>query len=177
LAGDLQRRQANRKYGKSDKGRATAERYRTTEKARATAARHRQTDRYKRRMEVYSKSATVKESQRRYYKTIRGRAIAIFREAKYRARRKGLPFTITKQMIENRISNLTCSITGDTLNLKTFKRYTNPFGPSLDQRVPGKGYTPKNSQIVSVWYNRFKNNLTDKQATAILRMTRQYGDK
>jgi hypothetical protein len=49
------------------------------------------------------------------------------------------------------------------------KSKCNPYGPSVDQKMPGLGYTPENFQIVVAWYNHFKNDLTDGEALSILR--------
>lgn len=50
--------------------------------------------------------------------------------------------------------------------------FSNPYAPSLDQKIPGLGYTPDNFQIVTDWYNRFKNDLSDAEAIDILRRAR-----
>jgi hypothetical protein len=49
----------------------------------------------------------------------------------------------------------------------------NPYGPSLDQVVPGKGYTPENTQIVPLFWNVFKgDHFTEKEAMDVnIRMT------
>jgi hypothetical protein len=45
----------------------------------------------------------------------------------------------------------------------------NPYRPTLDRIIPDKGYITGNVQIVISWYNRFKSDLTDIEALAILR--------
>lgn len=49
--------------------------------------------------------------------------------------------------------------------LKTGANYRDrhPLSPSLDQIIPGKGYTMRNIQVVCWWYNAAKQRFSDKE--------------
>ena len=85
---------------------------------------------------------TRKEDDRRY---------KMFHNAQHRAKRKGIPFTIT---INDIIIPETCPLLGIPLVSTSDKR--DPRNPSLDQITPGKGYTPDNIWVVSSRANWIK---------------------
>jgi hypothetical protein len=102
--------------------------------------------------------------------TPEGRAGILWRAAKQRAGLKNLPFTITKQFLIEKLTTIhTCEVTGASFDYSLrHDVQQNPYMPSLDQRVPGEGYTPENVQVVISWYNRFKGDLSDSEALRIL---------
>lgn len=53
-----------------------------------------------------------------------------------------------------------CVVTGEPFNLSSTGDIatSNPYMPSLDQIVPGKGYTKENVQVVVWWFNAAKGN-------------------
>ena len=59
-------------------------------------------------------------------------------------RKKGIPFTIS---MEDIVIPETCPLLGIPLVSTSDK--TDPRNPSLDQKVPGKGYTPDNIWVIS----------------------------
>jgi hypothetical protein len=85
----------------------------------------------------------------------------IYDLAKQRARRKGLEFSITERGIARvwRYQRGICKLTGIKLEQEIDR--TNLNTGSLDQIIPGKGYTPDNVQFVSVWANRSKSILNE----------------
>lgn len=116
-------------------------------------------------------SPRTKATIKAHFESLRGRSVYLWTHARQRASVKGLPFTITKQTVYDRLVSLNgiAEVTFCTLDLKTrYDVQKNPYAPSLDQRIPGRGYTPENFQIVTDWYNRFKNDLCDDEATGIL---------
>jgi hypothetical protein len=88
----------------------------------------------------------LKKDDRRY---------KMFHNAQHRAKRKGIPFTIT---IDDIIIPETCPLLGILLVSTNDKR--DPRNPSLDQIVPGKGYTPDNIQVISYRANVLKWDAT-----------------
>ena len=86
---------------------------------------------------------------------------SMYNSAKGRARRKGLPFTIK---VEDIIIPERCPILGVEIALERNHRY----GPSIDQIVPGAGYTPENILVMSKRANTLKNDMTKEEAVAIL---------
>jgi hypothetical protein len=83
-----------------------------------------------------------KENDRRY---------KMFHNAQHRAKKKGIPFSIT---IDDIIIPETCPLLGIPLISTNDK--SDPRNPSLDQKVPGKGYTPDNIWVISSRANVLK---------------------
>jgi len=83
------------------------------------------------------------------------RASRLRQDARKKHRRKSNQFTITTNQIGQAIQSGKCAITGLPFDLsKPFS----PLTPSLDQIIPGRGYTKTNTQIVSLIYNLAKGN-------------------
>ena len=79
----------------------------------------------------------------------------MFHNAKHRAKKKGLPFTIT---IDDIVIPEKCPLLGIDLISTNDKR--DPHNPSLDQVLPGNGYTPDNIQVISSRANWLKGDAT-----------------
>lgn len=79
------------------------------------------------------------------------RRYKMFHNAQHRAKIKGIPFSIT---IDDIIIPETCPLLGIPLVSTNDKR--DPRNPSLDQKEPGKGYTPDNIWVVSSRANWIK---------------------
>jgi hypothetical protein len=79
------------------------------------------------------------------------RRYKMFHNAQHRAKRKGIPFTIT---IDDIVIPETCPLLGIPLVSTNDKR--DPRNPSLDQKDPGKGYTPDNIWVISSRANALK---------------------
>lgn len=75
----------------------------------------------------------------------------MFHNAQHRAKRKGIPFTIT---IDDIIIPETCPLLG--IPLKSTNNKNDPGNPSLDQKEPGKGYTSDNIWVISNRANEIK---------------------
>lgn len=83
--------------------------------------------------------------------------------ARNRAKRDGLPFTITKEDI---VIPEFCPALGVKLEIAQGERYQtgfNPLSPSLDKIVPSKGYVPGNIVVVSMLANSIKRDATIEQ--------------
>ena len=88
-----------------------------------------------------------------------------FRGSKQRAKKRGTPFTITKKWCEERWTGR-CEVTDIEFVLST-KRSPFLFSPSLDQIIPGLGYTPENSRFILHAANALKGEGTDEQMLEI----------
>ena len=84
----------------------------------------------------------LKRSDRRYN---------MYHNAQHRAKKKGIPFTIT---IDDIVIPETCPLLGIELVSTNDKR--DPRNPSLDQISPGQGYTPDNIWVISSRANWLK---------------------
>jgi hypothetical protein len=83
------------------------------------------------------------------------RRYKMYHNAQHRAKKKGIPFTIS---MEDIVIPETCPLLGIPLISTNDKR--DPRNPSLDQKVPGRGYTPDNIWVVSSRANWIKSDAT-----------------
>lgn len=94
----------------------------------------------------------VKESAKRlrirYLSTARGNAISLLGLAKRRARASEILFTLRVEDILPALEAGVCEATG--IPFSRYDQGRSPFTPSLDRRIPEKGYVPGNVQVV-VW--------------------------
>lgn len=79
--------------------------------------------------------------------SIHHRVNNLFHQAKYRARVKGLPFSLTKERILKALEEGRCEATGIPFSPPGIDP-RGPFTPSVDRKVPSLGYTDDNVQIV-----------------------------
>ena len=91
------------------------------------------------------------------------RRYKMFHNAKHRAKKKGLPFTIT---MEDIVIPVQCPLLGIELVSTPDKR--DPRNPSLDQIDPGKGYTLDNIQVISSRANWLKGDATITELETLL---------
>lgn len=101
----------------------------------------------------YKSQPEVQEAIRRKkaenHKRINFRAAMLMTSVVSRCRKGSLPLGITVQWIEAILEKGVCQVSGlpfDFGRHATTRR--NPFGPSIDQIVAGKGYTLENSRVV-----------------------------
>ena len=80
----------------------------------------------------------------------------LYHNAKHRAKKKGILFTITMEDIT--IPEV-CPLLGIAIDCYTGDRKS-PHNPSLDQIVPGRGYTLENIQVISSRANWLKADAT-----------------
>lgn len=82
----------------------------------------------------------------------------IYRSAKARAKKQGIPFSITKHDV---VIPSHCPLLG--IKLEAGKGSQSPSSPSLDKVIPELGYVPGNVKVVSYLANTMKNNATPEQ--------------
>jgi hypothetical protein len=82
----------------------------------------------------------------------------MLKEAKSRARKRGLPFNLTRKWLSNAIDDGVCQATGLPF---VFNVPRHPFMPTLDQVRPSGGYVFGNVRVVAFVYNLAKNSFTD----------------
>lgn len=87
-----------------------------------------------------------------------------FHNAKGRAKKAGLPFTLTKQDIAGMLGDI-CPLLGT--NYVFGKGKTDPCSPSLDRRDPMQGYTPENTWVISAKANRIKSDATVQEVIKV----------
>lgn len=88
----------------------------------------------------------------------------MFYDARKRAMKLGLPFTITPEHIQIPED---CPVLGFPMMAEGPR----DFRPSLDRRVPAHGYTPENIQVISFRANRIKSDATPDELRRVLLYT------
>jgi hypothetical protein len=87
---------------------------------------------------------------------IKNLANQLYWHKKSQCEREQRPFDLTPEWIEERLQKGTCEMTGVKFQLSTGRKKA-PFQPSLDQILPGAGYTQDNVQLVCLCYNFAKH--------------------
>lgn len=99
-------------------------------------------------------------------------AYGIWKQAKDRARKRGLEFSIDRTFVEAALAIGRCAVTYIAFDLTEGATRSNPLAPSLDRIDPHIGYVPGNCRLVTWIYNRAKGDGTDadvhKLAEALL---------
>ena len=110
---------------------------------------------------------SLRAAKARYRITLNGRARELFDNARVRARKYQLPFSITLEWVVVALERGVCE---RTLILFVFdEKGRHPFSPSLDQNLPEKGYTPENTRVVCSMYNIAKNEHTEMDVIIMAR--------
>ncbi len=91
------------------------------------------------------------------------RASTLLNGAKERAKKKNIPFNLTKDWIIEKLTFGICEATGNKFYIKKYSKrdayeQIHPNSPSLDQINPSQGYTMDNVQVVCDQYNKAKND-------------------
>ena len=104
--------------------------------------------------------------------TIPGRASDLHKSIKYRAKRRGVECTLTRQWFIERLEAGACEATGVPLQLSGGKikgRFIHPFSPSVDRILPGGGYTPENCRLVIRSFNVARADFDDADVLVLAR--------
>lgn len=88
----------------------------------------------------------------------------VWNAARQRAKKSNIPFTLTREWVEERIDRGSCEVTGIEFSVLPGEGRGNPspWAPSIDQITPGAGYTPENSRLVCWIYNCAKSTASDE---------------
>lgn len=123
---------------------------------------------YKISLNKYGNSIKGKNTRKRYrdlwYKTLRGRICSMWNAAKRRAEKKHILFELVKEDIKIPEK---CPLLDIKLNIKDFG--IRHDSPSLDRKNSAKGYTKKNTWVVSSRANILKNNATIEELELLLK--------
>lgn len=104
------------------------------------------------------KVRTIKRNSRsRQYLTVSGRAQQLHSAASARALKHGIPFGLTREWLEERISGGHCALTGLPFDLEPH----NPYAPSVDRIEAALGYVPENCRVIINAANLAKNRWSD----------------
>ena len=103
---------------------------------------------------------------RAYEHTFRSRARRLISRARSRAIAKGLAFAISIAVIEEKLAEGVCEVSGIPFYIGEGR---SPFAPSLDRKDPNQGYTDENTQLVCFNYNTSKQEFTHADVMTMAR--------
>lgn len=89
--------------------------------------------------------------------TIEGCVDNLWRGAKQRATKKGLPFDLSKDWLKDRVEAGRCEVTGIPFSYEVTGAFRF-YGATVDRKVPELGYTQSNCQVVIWGYSAAKGN-------------------
>jgi hypothetical protein len=126
--------------------------------------------RYARDKERPSFAEREKERVRRQREGRPYRIRSMFYSTQASAKKRGIPFNLTKLDIANQVDAQTwkCAQTGIQFDL-TSNAGQRPFGPTVDRIDNERGYEPGNIQIVCYMYNCAKNRFNHEDVLTFAR--------
>lgn len=89
--------------------------------------------------------------------TVYGRAVMLHDNARSRARKKNMSFSLTLEHVLAGIETVFCPKTGVMFDLSKTGGRTNPYAPSVDRIDANKPYSDDNVQVVAWFYNHMKH--------------------
>lgn len=107
---------------------------------------------------------------------IKYRARTLLAGAKSRAKSRNNDFDLTEEWLLEKLKDGCCEMTGIPFYIKPYTsraeyRKVNPHSPSLDQILPGSGYTIGNVQVVCDQVNKFKG---DRHTTSMVMVAKSF---
>ena len=88
------------------------------------------------------------------------RAYEVWNGAKWRAKGRGIEFSLSRERVEKAILSGVCEVTGLPFDLRLKGKRLGALSPSIDRIDQRLGYTEENSQVVCWLYNRAKGDGT-----------------
>lgn len=111
---------------------------------------------------IYKWTNNNKEYQTDYRYTEKGTITRLLSQARSRAKKRNLKFELTKDWVFKKIieQNNRCAYSNVSFSFNNvFNGKTRYYIPSIDQVIPGKGYTFNNSVLVLSIINRMKQEM------------------
>lgn len=84
---------------------------------------------------------------------------------RWRAKNAGLPFELDLEWLQ--MQPMQCAITGKKFEIP--EKGWGPLTPSFDQKIPGKGYTKENVQLICLWVNIAKKDWPESLIRDLIR--------
>lgn len=122
----------------------------------------------------------VRAAWRQYFYTERGTITALLGNARDRAIKAGVPFSLSREWLEEKLALGVCQLSGLPLERKPRTEgngsRTHPSAPSLDRIIPAMGYVEHNVRLVCFAVNQARSDFGDevlmKIATALVENNR-----
>lgn len=102
-------------------------------------------------------------------------AKSVCRQARRRARRKGVPFSITPEYVAG-IAGLLCPVLGLSLLYRVDDGRPSFGSASMDRVIPALGYVPGNVAVIPRRANLLKNNATPDELRRVAEWAKQAED-
>lgn len=84
-------------------------------------------------------------------------------DGRKRSKKLGATFRLSKAWIVRAGKQDACAVTGIMFDLTKSRGNANPLGPSLDRIDASKGYTDKNTRLVTYFVNVAKGDWSEEQ--------------
>lgn len=97
------------------------------------------------------------------------RAVLMWRSARTRAERKGIPFDLTLERVERAVVKGVCEVTGLRFDLDLPNARAHALSPTIDRVDSALGYVMHNVQITCWLYNRAKADGTHEDVMMLVR--------
>lgn len=114
------------------------------------------------------------ERSREFYKSQRGRALTLVKNAERNAKRKKLAFDIDFDFIYQKLISGVCEVTELPFDFrKPSLTKKNSYAPSLDRINPALGYVKGNVRVVIWQFNMMKGEISDTELLSLCNLIRE----
>lgn len=107
----------------------------------------------------------VRARWRAYFYTERGTITALLGNAKARAAKAELPFSLSREWLAEKLAAGVCELSGLPIERKprseALGSRTHPFAPSLDRIIPALGYVEHNVRLTCFVVNQARSDYGD----------------
>ena len=92
--------------------------------------------------------------------TVPGRARKLVRDARYRAKKRSIPFDLTVEWVTAELHRGHCALSGLPFDLRLDPE-SRAYSPSIDKMIPELGYVQSNCRLVLNSLNSLRGRMTD----------------
>jgi hypothetical protein len=133
----------------------------TTHKVKAKLARRLSISPAERIIHQFNRQQRSQRTRAARLATIEGRAHRLWYDAKTRAAKEAVAFSISEEWIRERLRAGKCEMTDIQFELGRSIHRVHKYAPSLDRIDPRKGYVESNVRLVIWMYNHSRSEYSD----------------